>query len=122
LVLRQVAQTLRHHCRGSDLVARYGGEEFAVLLPETGLEEAWQAAERLCAAVRRLRFAHPLGPFQVTLSFGLAAVQGDHPHSLPALVERADTALYAAKRNGRDRVEGDPEGCCNKPGLPPFPA
>jgi diguanylate cyclase (GGDEF)-like protein len=110
LVLQQVAQTLRHHCRRSDLVARYGGEEFAVLLPETRPEEAEQVAKRLCSAVRALAVPHASGPFHVTISFGIAVIQGRPPHGFAELLAKADVALYTAKHNGRDRVEQYPAG------------
>jgi len=105
LVLKQVGQTLLLHCRSSDLVARYGGEEFAVLLLETEAEHAPKVAERLCAAVRTLSFSHPSGPFNITISFGVASLLPQRHQDLTALVEEADKALYAAKHKGRDRVE-----------------
>ena len=105
MVLRQVAQTLLLHCRSSDLVARYGGEEFAVLLLETEAEQAQQVAERLCAAVRTLSFSHPSGSFHITISFGVTSLSPQRNQDLATLIEEADKALYAAKHNGRDRVE-----------------
>ncbi|HEV8715721.1 MAG TPA: diguanylate cyclase [Candidatus Binatia bacterium] len=105
MVLRQVGQTLLLHCRSSDLVARYGGEEFTVLLFETDAEPAERVAKRLCAAVRALSFAHPSGPFHVTISFGVASLQHQREQDLTTLLEKADQALYTAKQNGRDRVE-----------------
>ena len=104
-VLKDIGQTLLRHCRTSDLCARHGGEEFAILLPETELIEAYKVAERLCAAVRNLVFTQPSGIMHVTVSFGAASINHDRVQTLEELLEQADQALYAAKRNGRDRVE-----------------
>ncbi|MBM4259459.1 MAG: GGDEF domain-containing protein [Deltaproteobacteria bacterium] len=93
------------YCRTSDLCARHGGEEFAILLPETELNEAHKVAERLGAAVRSLMFKQPSGSVHVTVSFGASSMDHDRPQSLEEILEQADQALYAAKRNGRDRVE-----------------
>ena len=97
-VLRQVGALLRHAVRPSDLPARYGGEEFAVLLPEAGIEEAMQVAERIVRAFRAVAWPGRA----VTISVGAAALAGSE--SADALVGRADAALYAAKAAGRDRV------------------
>ena len=104
-VLKDIGQTLLRHCRTSDLCARHGGEEFAILLPETELIEAYKVAERLCTAVRNLVFPQPSGIMHVTVSFGAASINHDRAQTLEELLEQADQALYAAKRNGRDRVE-----------------
>jgi diguanylate cyclase (GGDEF)-like protein len=104
-VLKEVGQTFFRHCRSSDLCARYGGEEFAILLPETRLEEAQLVAERLCAAVRNLQFSRLSDDIHVTTSFGVTCVDIANPQSLEELLEQADQALYAAKHNGRNRVE-----------------
>lgn len=97
-VLRQVGALLRHAVRPSDLPARYGGEEFAVLLPEAGIEEAMQVAERIVRAFRAAAWPGRA----VTISVGAAALAASE--SADALVGRADAALYAAKAAGRDRV------------------
>jgi len=104
-VLKDIGQTLLRHCRTSDLCARHGGEEFAILLPETELIEAYKVAGRLCTAVRNLVFPQPSGIMHVTVSFGAASINHDRAQTLEELLEQADRALYAAKRNGRDRVE-----------------
>lgn len=104
-VLKDIGQTLLRHCRTSDLCARHGGEEFAVLLPETELTEACKVADRLCAAVRSLAFKQPSGIVRVTISFGATTLNHDQPQTIEDLLEQSDQALYAAKRNGRDRVE-----------------
>jgi diguanylate cyclase (GGDEF)-like protein/PAS domain S-box-containing protein len=98
-VLVEVAGRLRALLRGSDLLARWGGEEFVVLLPETDLFGALELGERL----RRAISGEPCGEAgTVTVSIGVAqAVPGE---SVRRLFSRADTALYRAKAEGRDRV------------------
>ena len=92
--------------RGGDLAARYGGEEFVILMAETDAAGANTVAERLCMAVRDLRIPHQHGVDGiVTVSVGVAVVQPGSGHAGPAgLVEAADSALYAAKAGGRNRV------------------
>ncbi|MSQ47281.1 MAG: diguanylate cyclase [Deltaproteobacteria bacterium] len=104
-VLKEVAHTFTRHCRSSDLCARYGGEEFAVLLPETPLPDARLVADRLCTAIRGLTFAQATTTVHVTVSLGIACFDANNPQSLEEFMEQADQALYAAKRNGRNRVE-----------------
>jgi diguanylate cyclase (GGDEF)-like protein len=98
-VLRQVATLISGQCRATDLPGRWGGEEFLIICPETGLDAASVLAERLRMCVEAYRF----DPVQhQTISLGLAAfAAGDTPDRLLA---RADAALYAAKRLGRNRV------------------
>jgi polar amino acid transport system substrate-binding protein len=99
-VLQQVAALIREQCRSTDLPGRWGGEEFLIVCPETELSAASVLAERL-----RERIAgHQFDQIQhQTISLGLANfTTGDTPDSLLA---RADAALYAAKRLGRNRVE-----------------
>ena len=114
-VLKEVGQAFAHHCRSSDLCARYGGEEFAILLPETQLPEAQLVAERLCTAVRNLTFTQTARAIQVTASFGIACVDTINPQALEEIMEQADQALYAAKHNGRNRVEIYAEGRSSAP-------
>jgi len=100
-VLCAVAAALRGGVRRSDLVARIGGEEFVVLLPGARMAEAAQQAERLRLALHRVR-VDGLRARPVTASFGVATVRpGD---SVESLFRRADAAMYAAKRAGRDCV------------------
>jgi diguanylate cyclase (GGDEF)-like protein len=112
-VLVELAARVRSQIRDVDTLARYGGEEFVVVLPETDRAGAVQAAERICAAVRRRPFGERgedgEEPIDVTLSLGIA-VFPDHGTSSTALLRRADEALYAAKRGGRDgwRLAGRP--------------
>jgi diguanylate cyclase len=106
-VLKGLADNIaRHFMRREDFVARYGGEEFAVLARESTLERVVQRAERLREAQGKLEVATPTGPVAVTISVGIARHE---PGEAPALwLERADRALYAAKHNGRDRIEVAP--------------
>ena len=103
-VLKAVASTLMTGVRSIDRVARVGGEEFAVLLMEMTEAEALASAARLGAAVRgqRIVITDDLS-LQVTLSAGVA-VYPPHGTEPAALLRAADQALYAAKREGRDRV------------------
>jgi diguanylate cyclase len=104
-VLRLVAQVFTKSVKGQDLAARYGGEEFAVLLPRTSLVGASKLGEQIrqMVAGNRIRLrssGHYLG--NITLSIGCAEHRLDEPIS--DLIQRADNALYEAKREGRNRV------------------
>ena len=110
-VLRLVAQAVKQNVKGQDVAARYGGEEFVVVLPRTGLAQALKVGEHIRRAVmgkelmKRSTGEH-LG--RVTISVGVAAMRRDD--TAQSLIGRADAGLYAAKRNGRNRVicEADP--------------
>ena len=102
-VLRQIAQACRTHTRGSDVFARIGGEEFAMLIRHSGLEEARECAERLLHAIRHLEVALHDGLLAVSASIGLTVYQPETAH-LNVLLRLADQALYAAKREGKDRI------------------
>ncbi len=98
-VIRKFADLMRANVREIDRAARYGGEEFAVLMPDTTLAEAIDAAERL----RAILAYHPLGDMRVTASFGVAELTAeftDHNR----WIECVDTALYRAKAAGRNCV------------------
>ena len=98
-----VADSLRAHSRGSDLVARYGGEEFAVLCPDIDEAGGRDIAERLRRAIADLD-AHTLGyPGPQTVSVGVALVPPGASLSPEQMLAQADAALYAAKAGGRNR-------------------
>lgn len=100
-VLREVAQRLASGLRAPDVLGRYGGEEFLALLPET--PDGRELAERLRRVVADRPVTSRGGPVRVTVSAGVATrLAGDT--TLATLVERADAALYEAKRAGRNRV------------------
>jgi diguanylate cyclase (GGDEF)-like protein len=104
-VLRAVAAVLKRNLRKVDLLARYGGEEFCVLLPRAAKPEALEVAEKLRRAVAAASLPGPEKdkPLSVTISIGVASLGTDAADSA-GLVEKADAALYEAKRLGRDRV------------------
>ena len=102
-VLRNVADVLHRAVREGDVVCRYGGEEFAVLLPEIPTEAARQRAQSIVDACRSRRVVLGKGRAgQVTVSAGLAHLLAGEGGA--ELIRRADTALYAAKHAGRDRL------------------
>ncbi len=105
--LRRVARVLDDTARrAGDFAARIGGEEFALLLPDTDLAKARVIGEALRESVEALNIAHQGSSSAcVTVSVGVAATAGEHGRPLPDdLVDRADSALYCAKRAGRNRV------------------
>lgn len=121
-VLATVADALMRLRRRGDTIARIGGEEFGVILPETGMAEAVHVAERLRGAVAALRFDAGFrggDPYAVTMSFGAAVSPLEHPETFRALYERADQAMYAAKRAGRNRVGTGPAPRAPAPLYPP---
>jgi diguanylate cyclase (GGDEF)-like protein len=105
--LHRIAQAINRAVgHASDLVARYGGEEFAVILPATDLAGALHVAEAIRSEIRTLGIAHAASPINsaVTISIG-AANSTPVPAATPvALIHAADSALYAAKRQGRNCV------------------
>jgi diguanylate cyclase (GGDEF)-like protein len=101
-VLAAVGTAITSCVRESDFAGRYGGEEFLILLPESDREGALVTAERLRGAISRLRI--PQENLTVTASLGLAIMPEDAVTGAD-LLRRADRALYAAKRAGRNRVE-----------------
>ena len=106
LVLREVARVLRESSREIDEPARYGGEEMAVALPQTGLQGAYEFAERVRRRIEDLEL--PLldgsGTLRVTASLGAAALPRSADIDKDALVAAADAALYRAKRAGKNRT------------------
>lgn len=98
LLLRRAAEAWVGAVRRSDLVARYGGEEFTLVLPDCAADAAHELVERVRAVV----------PDEQTCSVGCATWDGVETPA--ALLDRADRALYAAKRGGRDQVVFDRAG------------
>ncbi len=101
-VLRTLAQRCVDQLRTVDIVGRVGGEEFGLCLPETPVENAYGAIERLRIAVAERPIDFEGTPIQVTVSLGLTGFRADDDTDI--IFRRADTALYDAKAKGRNRV------------------
>jgi len=102
-VLKEIVNRVTSALRPSDLVARMGGDEFVVVMPETGLDAALQIAERLRSRIGEA----PIEGVAVTVSIGAAVSTPDGEEELDATLQRADAALYEAKRGGGNRVIAD---------------
>lgn len=102
LALRVVANVLRKHVRGIDVVGRYGGEEILVGLVGANAEEAERVTEQLRQKVEETEISFEDKKFNVTASFGVAAL--DSEMTLEQLIDAADKALYEAKNTGRNKV------------------
>jgi diguanylate cyclase (GGDEF)-like protein/PAS domain S-box-containing protein len=99
IVLQQVSSILRGGLRASDVICRYGGEEFTLLLPETGVLDALQTAER----IRHIVSDTSINGLQVTVSLGISGLE--FQSGLPSeMLKQADQALYHAKHSGRNQT------------------
>jgi len=104
IILKDVGMLMKRSVRDIDLVARYGGEEFSVILPETPKKNAIVVAERIRQAINDHQFHLDSGPIEVTASLGVSGHPDDDINNKVDLIAKADEALYAAKRNGKNRV------------------
>jgi diguanylate cyclase (GGDEF)-like protein/PAS domain S-box-containing protein len=103
-VLTLLGELCHTALRSFDTLGRLGGEEFAILLPQTGSEQASEVAERLCQLIADTEIPMPQGlPLHFTISIGVASLR-NHSTNIDTLLNKADTALYEAKRSGRNRV------------------
>jgi len=102
LVIKGLANLLRHRLRKTDIIGRYGGEEFLVALPDCDMDQAVSVLEAVCQDFSRIVFEGSSGKFSVTLSVGLSSL-ADYGYADSA-VEAADQALYNRKRAGRNGV------------------
>ncbi len=102
-VLKIIATVIAENTRETDIVARYGGEEFVVIMPETKVEAAYKSLDKLRGMIEDCAFHFRSKPVVITASCGITEVrEGDTPESI---FERADSGLYRAKENGRNRCE-----------------
>ncbi|MGL1931171.1 MAG: sensor domain-containing diguanylate cyclase [Desulfotalea sp.] len=106
VVLKTLSQTIKHSIRESDILFRWGGEEFLVILPESDLDLASRVAEKIRREVEDLDIIFSRKSISVTISMGVATMSD--VETADDLIMRSDKALYAAKENGRNRVE-----CCD---------
>ena len=115
LVLSLVAGMIKKQLRSNDVLARYGGEEFVALLSNIGEAKAEDIADRIRERAKDLPITYAENDIHVTISIGLSEYRPSHSPAISTkdiavqLIHSADTALYSAKKNGRDRVaNGEP--------------
>jgi diguanylate cyclase (GGDEF)-like protein len=102
-VLKRTVAACKTHLSRSDIFGRFGGEEFGILLPSCGPEDARHRAELLRTAIAGITAYQGTTKATVSASFGIATTSASG-HELQLLLAHADTALYEAKRMGRNRV------------------
>lgn len=103
-VLKHFVATIQRNLRESDLLGRMGGEEFSILLPQTSAEGGTMMAERIRSAVQASPALFGSTPIAVTVSMGGVSSKLGTPDGVDGVLAHADTALYAAKQGGRNRV------------------
>lgn len=104
-VLKEVASRLKSDLRPYDLVGRYGGEEFLLILPACSLSTGTRRAEEIRQLVDRAPIRTPAGSTSATVSMGVTVTSLVRGHTVADCLQEADVSLYAAKNNGRNRVE-----------------
>lgn len=107
-VLKGVVAITLTCLRKEDFLVRYGGEEFCILLPSVAIDRAAVMAERIREAVEQARFSFKGRALSVTISIGVTTLSMDGNENIDTVVNRADEALYAAKKAGRNRVVAFP--------------
>ena len=100
-ILNKLGDIVKAAIRETDLAARYGGEEFAIVMSNTGLEQAVEIGERIRRSIKSCNF--DIENFFTTVSIGIALYPSDS-NSLQEVLSNADRALYRAKHNGKNRV------------------
>jgi two-component system cell cycle response regulator len=104
-VLKKIAEALQEKTRRSDFACRYGGEEFVLILPETDLASALQAAKKMVGEIKGQTFGTLARPFSLTISIGVSSTSTKDYSEWQEMLQDADQALYLAKNKGKDRVE-----------------
>jgi len=104
-VLKEVSRRLKHDLRPYDVVGRLGGEEFLIILPGCSLTAGARRADAIRNLVGKDPIETPLGSAAVTISMGVTSTCSSRDRSMEEFLREADVSLYAAKKNGRNRVE-----------------
>ncbi|MDF2548676.1 MAG: diguanylate cyclase protein [Anaerosolibacter sp.] len=103
-VLRELGKILTHGCRACDMVSRNGGEEFSILLQDCSIDQAYETAERIRKQVEAYSFRLSDGKeIKITISIGISTYP-ENVKDLSKIIEKADNALYEAKRTGRNKI------------------
>lgn len=103
-VLQTLGELIQRNKRAQDVTCRYGGEEFLVLFPETSMDSAFHVAEGLRRLVGHHTFRYKGQRISVQVSMGVAALIEHKPNSVDGFINMADTAMYRAKKDGRNRT------------------
>jgi two-component system, cell cycle response regulator len=104
-VLKKIGEALQEKTRRSDFACRYGGEEFVLILPESDLASALQAAKKMVGEIKGHTFGTLARPFSLTISIGVSSTSTKDYSEWQEMLQDADQALYLAKNKGKDRVE-----------------
>ncbi|CAM3605403.1 GGDEF domain-containing protein [Pseudoalteromonas maricaloris] len=103
-MLVRVSQEIQNSLRSTDIASRWGGEEFLILCPNTSLNDAQKVAERIRKAIEAIQLSCP---HKITASFGVGSLQDGQ--DLSEMLKRVDSALYQAKKAGRNCIRVEPE-------------
>ena len=104
-VLCEVVERVKLSLRSYDGVGRYGGEEFLLIFPNSSNKDALDVAEKVRSAISSKPISMPNGTVSVTISLGVSTLYPKKNDDMDTFIKSADEALYAAKKNGRNRVE-----------------
>lgn len=119
IVLKESAEIFKLNIRDNDILCRYGGEEFMILLPSTGIQEAFKCAERIRRAIQNHKIFLPdyVQPISITVSGGVACYPTDARDG-EQLIQVADNVLYTAKNKGRNKIVTKEDFSLNKKYVP----